>query len=373
MNRPNHPASKEIGNAQGVFAKDKAANLLRWYDENARELPWRVPPELSKNGHLPDPYHVWLSEIMLQQTQVKTVIAYFLKFLKLWPSLTDMAQADTEDILKAWAGLGYYSRARNLKKCADLLYAEYDGNFPSDAGELTKLPGIGAYTSAAISAIAFGKPAVVVDGNIERIMARFHLISTPIPKAKPEIAAHVNAILPEVRAGDFAQAMMDLGATICTPKSPDCNCCPWEIGCKAKERGEQLNFPVKLPKKPKPKRRGAAFVAISDDGYVLLRKRPDQGLFAGMSEVPTTDWSIKKDGETGVDAAPFSAEWTKAGAVSHVFTHFQLGLDVYCCRPLRNVTNQGWWVQQNLVMEEALPSLMKKVIVCAFDNLDEGE
>lgn len=333
--------------------------LLDWYDANARELPWRMPPGSSLYA---DPYHVWLSEIMLQQTQVKTVTPFFDKFLTLWPTLESLAKADLEDVLKAWAGLGYYSRARNLKKCAELVARHHGGQFSAKADELAKLPGIGPYTSAAIAAIAFGKSVCVVDGNVERVISRVYAISTPLPRAKAAIHQLTQALVPEIRAGDFAQAMMDLGATVCTPKNPNCKICPWHATCEARKRGTPKQFPVKIAKKKIPTRHGAAFVAMNDDGFILLRKRRGSGMLAGMSEVPTTDWSAQQDGETGINAAPFSADWTHTDDVSHVFTHFKLTMKVYSCRTKQYKDVDGWWVHRDKVMDEALPELMKKII-----------
>ena len=343
--------------------------LLNWYDANARQLAWRIGPRESKRGMFQEPYKVWLSEIMLQQTQVTTVHAYFLKFIQRWPSLQEMAATDLEDVLKMWAGLGYYSRARNLKKCADLVVAEYGGVFPRSAFELKKLPGIGDYTSAAIAAIAYGENIAVVDGNVERVMARRHEISTPLPAAKNEIRKLVSQLVPTKRPGDFAQAMMDLGATICLPKNPDCGQCPWSDNCGARKNSTQLSFPVKAPKKAKPLRRTAAFVMINDDHEIYLRKRPEAGMLAGMSEVPSGDWSVRKDGATGVDAAPVKGDWREAGTVRHVFTHFTLEMKVYFYTGTKSLKMNGWWVHRDAVMDEALPSLMKKAIALALEEL----
>ena len=343
--------------------------LLDWYDANARELAWRVGPHESKRGVFQEPYKVWLSEIMLQQTQVKTVHAYFLKFVRRWPGLQDLAAADLEDVLKMWAGLGYYSRARNLKNCADLITAEYGGVFPRNALELIKLPGIGDYTSAAIAAIAYGENIAVVDGNVERVMARRHEIFTPLPAAKNEIRKLVSQLVPTNRSGDFAQAMMDLGATICLPKNPDCAQCPWSNNCGAGENSTQSNFPVKAPKKTKPLRRTAAFIIINGRHEIFLRKRPESGMLAGMSEVPSGDWSVRKDGATGVAAAPVKGEWRKVGTVRHVFTHFTLEMKVYFCTGAKSPKMDGWWVHGDSVMNEALPSLMKKAITLALKEL----
>ena len=247
-----------------------AAALLKWYDRHHRELPWRTPPGVAAR---PDPYRVWLSEIMLQQTTVETVKPYFRAFVTNWPDAAALAAAATDDIMKAWAGLGYYSRARNLKKCADIVASQHGGRFPDTIEGLRALPGIGGYTAAAIAAIAFDRPAAVVDGNVERVIARIEAIETPLPAAKPLIHAIVEQLVPAARPGDFAQAMMDLGATICTPRKPSCMICPLNDDCAALRLGDPERFPYKAPKMERPQRVGAAFVAVRDDGAVLLRKR----------------------------------------------------------------------------------------------------
>ncbi len=307
-----------------------------------------------------NPYHIWLSEIMLQQTTVATVKDYFIRFLTLWPTVEAMAAADEEDILKAWAGLGYYSRARNLKKSADIIVAEYGGVFPTDAKDLRALPGIGDYTSAAIAAIAHDHAEPVVDGNIERILSRLYRIEAPLPKSKPEIRQRMGALVPQIHAGNFVQAMMDLGATICTPRNPKCGDCPISASCQAGKTGEPTRWPIKLAKKPKPERVGAAFVAISGDGAVLLQKRGDQGLLAGMSEVPTTNWDSRTDGETGIDAAPFEANWLACGSIRHTFTHFHLTLHVFRADIDARPKTNGWWSDD--VGNEALPTVFRKAI-----------
>lgn len=346
--------------------------LLAWYDRHARALPWRVPPGKSVNGIRADPYHVWLSEVMLQQTTVAAVKSYFEKFLGLWPTLADLAAADEEDVLKAWAGLGYYSRARNLKACADMVAEQYDGVFPRTQTELIKLPGIGDYTSAAIAAIAFGEKASVVDGNIERVITRLLADATPLPAAKDVCRAEMGSITPVDRPGDFAQAMMDLGATICTPKRPACALCPLIDECAAQRLGTMEQFPVKPPKKVKPTRRGAAFVAVREDGAVWLTKRGDKGLLAGMSGVPTTQWTVAQDGETGIDAAPFKSHWDHAGTVRHTFTHFHLELEVYSARDLPAGEDsqlvEGWWSGPDHLPGEALPTVMKKSLTAAIPD-----
>jgi A/G-specific adenine glycosylase len=256
---------------------DQSTKLLHWYDRHHRVLPWRIGPAEQASGVKPDPYRVWLSEIMLQQTTVEAVKSYFTKFVERWPSVQAMAKASEDDILRAWAGLGYYSRARNLKKCADAVASQHNGRFPDNAIALKELPGIGDYTSAAIAAIAFGEAAAVVDGNVERVISRLYTIDTPLPAAKTEIRALMGQLTPSDRPGDFAQAMMDLGATICTPRRPACAICPLNDDCSALKLRDPEEFPVKAPKAEKPVRIGAAFVAIAGDGSILLRKRKGEG------------------------------------------------------------------------------------------------
>ncbi|MEQ1942185.1 A/G-specific adenine glycosylase [Mesorhizobium sp. VNQ89] len=352
-----------------VRTSDIAGRLLDWYDAHHRELPWRVSPSAFATGVRADPYRVWLSEIMLQQTTVEAVKPYFGKFLDKWPTVTDLALAEPEDVMKAWAGLGYYSRARNLKKCADLVAAEYAGIFPDTEDGLRELPGIGAYTAAAIAAIAFGQKASVIDGNVERVMSRLFEIRTPLPEAKGEIRILLDDIVPADRPGDFAQAMMDLGATICTPRRPRCMLCPLRDDCLAILTGDPELLPIKAPKTEKPTRRGAAFVALRHDGAILLRTRPEKGLLGGMSEVPTTGWTARQDGDLTEASAPFPADWRRSGSISHVFTHFVLELDVYLADVVSPETPAGhWWSPVSAVHEEALPTVMKKAIEAAIPD-----
>lgn len=348
-----------------------AALLLEWYDRHHRELPWRVTPPMAKSGVKPDPYHIWLSEVMLQQTTVPAVKAYFVKFLTLWPTVTDLAKAPTEDVMAAWAGLGYYARARNLKKCAEVVAFEHGGIFPDTEAGLKALPGIGDYTAAAIAAIAFDRPAAVMDGNIERVVTRLFTIDAPLPGSKPIIKSKVAEITPQRRPGDFAQAMMDLGASICTPKRPTCVLCPFKDHCLALKTDDPERFPVKAAKKEKPVRLGAAFVAVDMDGQILLRRRVESGLLGGMTEVPTTSWTSRQDGESDVSAAPFSADWQACGTITHVFTHFELRLSVFRTqvetRPSSS-TNNEWWEPVTNLEAQALPTVMKKAIVQAIPN-----
>ncbi|MCD4511036.1 A/G-specific adenine glycosylase [Brucella pseudogrignonensis] len=347
----------------------RTGRILDWYDRHHRILPWRVSPSGQSRGIKADPYRIWLSEIMLQQTTVEAVKSYFTKFVERWPDVMAMAAASEDDILRAWAGLGYYSRARNLKKCADLVAAQYAGSFPTTAAELKELPGIGDYTSAAIAAIAFGQPAAVVDGNVERVISRLYAIDTPLPAAKAEIRLLMGELTPADRPGDFAQAVMDLGATICTPRRPACAICPVNDGCEALTKRDPEEFPVKAPKAPKPIRTGAAFVAIADDGSVLLRKRKGEGLLAGMTEVPGSHWTARIDGDATVDAAPFAGDWVASGSITHVFTHFELRLSVYSAANItKHDITEGWWSSPSELEGEALPTVMKKAITAAIPD-----
>lgn len=343
-----------------------ARRLLVWYDACHRDLPWRTSPAERRNGARPDPYRVWLSEIMLQQTTVEAAKPYYHAFIDRWPDMKALACADIEEVMRAWAGLGYYSRARNLKKCAEIVLRDFGGDLPDDAKALRALPGIGDYTSAAIAAIAFDRKAAVVDGNIERIITRFMAISEPVPAAKKRIRHVVEDLTPHERPGDFAQAMMDLGALICTPKRPDCRHCPVRGGCSGFELGDPEIYPAKTLKPPKPLRRAAAFVAVRDDGAILLRKRPPNGLLGGMTEVPTSGFTARDDGDTSSSAAPFSGAWRKTGTATHVFTHFRLELVTYRCDTSSLPTADGcWWAPAEAIAQEALPTVMRKAIAAA--------
>lgn len=350
-----------------TVAETMADRVLAWYDRHHRDLPWRTSPADIARGVRPDPYRVWLSEVMLQQTTVEAVKPYFRDFLARWPHVAALAGAESGDVMKAWAGLGYYSRARNLKKCADTVAAEHGGRFPDTEAGLKELPGIGAYTAAAIAAIAFGRQAAVVDGNVERVVARYRAITTPLPEAKTLIRAFVEEVSPERRAGDFAQGMMDLGATICTPRRPACVLCPLREDCAGLAAGDPELLPVKPAKRQKPSRRGAAFVAVRRDGSVLLRRRPETGLLGGMSEVPTTAWTARADGGSDASHAPFAADWHRHGAVSHVFTHFALELSVFRADMVDIAAPPGhWWSPPLELGGEALPTVMKKAIEAAL-------
>jgi A/G-specific adenine glycosylase len=350
------------------------ADLLAWYDRHRRILPWRLEFWRARHGEKPDPYGVWLSEIMLQQTTVKMVAPYFTKFLTRWPRVRALAAASLDDVLRAWAGLGYYARARNLHACARAVVERHDGKFPNDIVALRALPGIGEYTAAAISAIAFDAPAVPVDGNVERVVSRLFAVEDELPAAKPEIKNLAASLLPPHRSGDFAQALMDLGATICSPKRPACSLCPWNESCRANERGDQETFPRKAPKREGKLRRGAAFVVLRADGRVLLRQRPEKGLLGAMTEVPGSTWARDFDAAEALASAPrFRAKlkWRKiSGVVRHIFTHFPLELTVFTAPAPRATPapNGARWVKVDDLPGEALPGVMRKVLSHALDN-----
>ncbi|MFK8034812.1 MAG: A/G-specific adenine glycosylase [Hyphomicrobiales bacterium] len=352
--------------------KQLSSELLNWYDKHGRDLPWRKRPE-SGQQTLADPYSVWLSEIMLQQTTVAAVKPYFENFLRLWPTVADLAATEDEAIMVAWAGLGYYSRARNLLKCARMVMDDYNGKFPETAVELQKFPGIGPYTAAAVASIAFRDPVPVVDGNVERVVTRLLSIDTPLPVAKDIVRKALLPIIPSDRPGDLAQAFMDLGATLCSPKRPACSLCPLNDNCSALTGGNQEKFPVKLPKKQKPTRIGAAFVLVQGNRSIWLQKRAPTGLLADMTEVPTTDWTSNNDGVSDTSAAPLVANWNEVGMVRHTFTHFHLELIVFksifdenCTLTPAMLEAKGRWANINQLEEEALPNLMRKVIAKAL-------
>ena len=343
--------------------------MLRWYDRSARALPWRVSPTDQKRGTRPHAYHIWLSEIMLQQTTVATVTPYFQKFIKLWPTVEALAAADRENVLAAWAGLGYYARARNLHKCAQLIVTDYQGVFPQTETELRDLPGIGAYTAAAIATIAFDQPATVIDGNIERVIARLMHIDTPLPSAKPEIRRNAEALTPTDRAGDYAQAMMDLGATICTPRTPNCGVCPIANNCLAMRYGVQASLPVKTPKKSQPIRYGVAFIAVDRRRFVYLHRRPDDGLLGGMLGLPGSDWTEKPPAWR--DAVPFDAAWRRfALEARHSFTHFHLRLDLIgATLEKRPKSLRGEWVSASAIGEREIPTLYIKALQIGLPSI----
>jgi A/G-specific adenine glycosylase len=341
--------------------KPQSSDLLAWYDRHRRDLPWRAKP-----GETADPYRVWLSEIMLQQTTVAAVKPYFARFLERFPTVEVLAQAPTDAVMQAWAGLGYYSRARNLHACAKAVVAEHGGRFPDTEAGLRALPGIGAYTAAAVAAIAFQQPAAAVDGNVERVVSRLFTVEDPLPKAKSLIRSLVEDLVPAERPGDFAQALMDLGATICTPKRPACSLCPWMAPCQARAAGLQESFPRKAAKNSGTLRRGAAFVAVREDGAVLLRTRPPSGLLGGMAEVPTSAWA--GDYEWSQGDAPLEAEWRRLpGVVRHTFTHFPLELTVFMAELGDVAVPDGMrWTAREALAGEALPGVMRKVLAHAL-------
>lgn len=372
----------------GGAGHDLAGRLLAWYEREGRVLPWRMPPaSRSESGAAakPDPYAVWLSEVMLQQTTVKAVLPRYRAFLRRWPTVAALAAAPLDDVLGEWAGLGYYARARNLHACAREVAQRHGGRFPDDEAALRALPGIGAYTAAAIAAIAFGRHATPVDGNIERVMARLFAVKTPLPQAKPEIKALAETLTPEGRAGDFAQSLMDLGATICTPKNPLCGLCPLRPDCAGCAEAIAEQLPIKEPKSARPIRRGVAFLLLRDDGAVLLRQRPPRGLLGGMLEVPSSPWTetplTPSAEEAALRQAPAEAAreaareemWQRLpGLVEHTFTHFHLELAVYRATIARSALKpdpesdgdgQGCWIAFGDLAKAALPSVMRKVLV----------
>ncbi len=348
---------------------DPATQLLHWYEENARVLPWRVPPGAHAR---PDPYRVWLSEIMLQQTTVATVIPYFEAFIQKWPVVGALADAPLEEVLTAWAGLGYYARARNLHACARMVAHELGGIFPDTEEGLRALPGIGDYTAAAIAAIAFGRRAVVVDGNVERVMARFHGEETPLPRAKPLLKKRAAALTPCSRAGDYAQAVMDLGATVCTPRNPKCGACPLSKGCAALGAGDPARLPLKEPKAPKPTRQGLVFWLTRPDGAVLIRQRERKGLLAHMPEFPSAGFNRKDDAAADPERdAPVEAAWQPVpGVVRHTFTHFHLELTVLAgtVSMAKAKTVEGRWVARDALEAVGLPTVMRKVADHVLDG-----
>lgn len=352
---------------QARAGRDTAPVLLQWYDNEARILPWRYRP-----GEPADPYRVWLSEVMLQQTTVKAVIPYFEKFVDQWPTVNDLALADEESVLQAWAGLGYYSRARNLHTCARMVATNYNGQFPANETELAKLPGIGPYTAAAIASIAFDLHATPVDGNVERVTSRLFAFEKALPQAKTQLKELAATLTPAQRTGDFAQAMMDLGATVCTPKRPSCLMCPLQTQCTAHTLGIAERLPLKSAKSDRPTRHGVAFVALSEDGQLLLRQRPDTGLLARMLEVPGTDWQEElMPHREALRTAPVKSDWWHVpGTVIHTFTHFRLELDIYRAVVPADAALTFWadaprcrWVPRGDLERQALPSLMRKVIM----------
>ena len=345
--------------------RDLSSNLLEWYDVHARPMPWRTPPAEKKAGVQPDPYRIWLSEVMLQQTTVAAVKDYFNRFTTRWPTVASLAAADDGDVMGEWAGLGYYARARNLLKCARVITDEHSGVFPDDHATLLTLPGIGPYTAAAISSIAFDLRHVVVDGNVERVMSRLYDIHSPLPASKLELTAKAEHLTPNQRTGDYAQAVMDLGATICTPKSPACGICPWHEPCKARKAGTAPDLPKKTPKKPKPTRHGTVYLGRRSDGAWLLERRPNKGLLGGMLGWPGSDW-IDVTTPRPIGTPPTPADWkTEEGEVRHTFTHFHLLLTVMSATIESN--EQLLFLGHNDFRPSDLPTVMRK----AFDLIQK--
>ncbi|MXW84605.1 MAG: A/G-specific adenine glycosylase [Boseongicola sp. SB0667_bin_21] len=344
-----------------------ATILLEWYDAHARDLPWRVGPSERKAGEVPDPYQVWLSEIMLQQTTVAAVRAYFRRFVEKWPDVRSLAAAEDAHVMAEWAGLGYYARARNLLKCARSIAQDHGGRFPETRADLLRLPGIGPYTAAAVAAIAFNRPETVVDGNVERVMSRLFSVETPLPKAKPELVALATRLTPAERPGDYAQAVMDLGATICTPKSPACGLCPWSGNCQAMAAGRHLELPKRAAKTARPVRYGIAYLARRADGAWLVQTRPEKGLLGGMLGWPGTEWTA----EPPEEAPPIQGEWWNPGAeVRHAFTHFQLRLSLRVAE-LQNDARADCGHFVAGLRREDLPSVMRKAMDIVVDSMPE--
>ena len=336
---------------------DVSGALLGWYDQHARKMPWRVGPADRAAGIWPDPYRVWLSEVMLQQTTVVAVRDYFIRFTTRWPDVMALAAAPDDQVMGEWAGLGYYARARNLLKCARVVAQDHDGQFPDTYDALLKLPGIGPYTAAAISAIAFDRPETVLDGNVERVMARLFDIHDPLPGSKPLLKEKAAELTPSLRPGDYAQAVMDLGATICTPKSPACGICPLRTPCRSRIAGTQADLPRKTPKQPKPTRYGHIYIARRADGALLLERRPDKGLLGGMLGWPGSEWS-----DSPPETPPFPAEWqTLPGEVRHTFTHFHLILRIWSAE-LQGTSQTGDLIvmDKHAFRPGDLPTVMRK-------------
>jgi A/G-specific adenine glycosylase len=328
-----------------------SARLLCWYDGAARVLPWRIAPGCAE---VPDPYRVWLAEVMLQQTTVAAVAGYFARFTERWPTVGDLAAADDADVMAAWAGLGYYARARNLLACARAVVADHGGRFPDSEAGLRALPGVGDYTAAAVAAIAFGRAAVVVDANIERVVARHRLIETPLPGAKRAIRDVLAPLVPGDRPGDFAQALMDLGATICTPRAPGCERCPIAADCRARGLADVERLPVKPPKKAKPRRHGLAHW-IERDGRIWLVVRPDKGMLGGMRALPGGEWTDAPAVESGAGESGIVS-------VDHGFTHFDLTLRLVRRETADAATEGIWWPISDLDAA-GLPTLYRKLAV----------
>ncbi len=332
--------------------------LLDWYDRHRRRLPWRAEP-----GEPIDAYRVWLSEVMLQQTTVAVVAPYFRRFVARWPDVRALAAAELDDVLREWRGLGYYARARNLHRAARIVAGERNGSFPDRESALRALPGVGAYTAAAIAAMAFNARTAAVDGNVERVMARFYAVHTPLPAAKPALRKLAQALVAKRRPGDFVQAMMDLGATVCTPRRPRCGRCPWRRSCAARAGGLAERLPRRAVRRARPIRHAVAFWLSDDRGHVWLRRRPESGLLGGMMEFPSTEWRAHRPSapET-VAAAPAALEWRELpGTVAHGFTHFELRLRIWAARCRLRPRHDGLWCPVSQLAQQALPTAMAKI------------
>lgn len=357
---------------------DISEAMLEWYDQNARSLPWRIPPEMSKEGIKPNPYHIWLSEIMLQQTTVATVIDYYHKFLKYFPTVNHLADADIDDVMRLWSGLGYYSRARNLHKTAQIIVKEYNSSFPDDIDHLKSLPGIGNYTASAIASIAFHQSQAVVDGNIERIISRLYRIQKPLPDSKKEISHYASRLTPIYRAGDYAQSLMDLGSGICTPKNTLCSQCPISNVCEAYKFDDILKYPIKKPKQEKPKKYGIAYIILNNEKQILFEKRPQKGLFGGLYVLPYCDdmkehQLNKKLYLKSYNNININCNYYFLGKVKHVFTHFSLHLHLVVCRENNIEFNQQQkWISIDNLSEYAFPTLVKKILVVFMQNKKEN-
>src|SRR5579862_3632826 len=364
---------EERSGVQNSDSGARAAALLAWYDIHRRDLPWRA-----KRGERAKPYQVWLSEIMLQQTTVVAVAGYYRKFLQRWPTVESLAAAPLDEVLGAWAGLGYYARARNLHKAAQIVARDLGGVFPSTVDSLRQLPGVGAYTAGAIAAIAYDAREAAIDANGERVLARLYAVEEPLPAAKPRLRALGQGLVPEKRAGDFAQALMDLGAALCTVRQPACGDCPWTEDCEARKRGIAASLPRKAPKRDRPLKRGAAFVARDRAGAVLVVKRPLKGLLGGMLEPPLGPWTgVFPSRAEALLQAPFREEWIKrAGVVRHGFTHFELEIEVYAAdvrtRPKLQAHSSSRgaaeWMAIARFADAALPTVMRKIIAHGLND-----
>jgi A/G-specific adenine glycosylase len=364
------PARLRDGAAPGYQGRVQTAvvraRLLDWYDANARALAWRVPPAARALGERPDPYRVWLSEVMLQQTTIPHATAYFLKFVERWPTVGALAAARDDEVMAAWAGLGYYARARNLLACARMVAEAHGGVFPQDQESLRSLPGVGAYTAAAIAAIAFDDQANVVDGNVERVIARLHAVEPPLPAAKREIAALAAVLAHGPRPGDWAQALMDLGSLVCRPRAPLCSRCPLAAGCRARAGGAPETYPRRSFKAERPRRYGAAFVLTRDRDVAVVR-RPPNGLLGGMLGLPTTDWTSAPSATAkALLEAPCTVSWRRVGEIEHVFTHFALTLDVYRAQAVMDAApTDSLWLPAARVLAET-PSVFAKALRLAI-------